>query len=100
MPKTSKKSSPQSKAAKTASKRPSARTKPAAAKVKASPRSKSSSTTAARRNNKQPKLPRQLPTAWRLTRQTVVLVWHYKALFGGVTLLYGILNLILVQGLA
>jgi len=46
------------------------------------------------------KRPVKLPNVWRLTRQTADTLWRYRTLFIGLTLTYGILNLILVQGLA
>ncbi|HXR49889.1 MAG TPA: hypothetical protein VN778_02580, partial [Verrucomicrobiae bacterium] len=44
--------------------------------------------------------PVRLPNAWRLTKKTAQLLWQHKGLFIGITLVYGVLNLILVQGLA
>lgn len=42
----------------------------------------------------------KLPSAWRLTKMTATTLWRYRRLFIGITLVYGLLNLILVQGLA
>jgi hypothetical protein len=44
--------------------------------------------------------PVRLPNAWQLTKKTAQLLWRYRGLFIGITLVYGVLNLILVQGLA
>src|SRR4051812_39128657 len=41
-----------------------------------------------------------LPSAWRLTRTAAELLWRHKKIFAGIALIYGLLNLILVQGLA
>jgi hypothetical protein len=52
---------------------------------------------------KQPRVlkqPARLPSAWRLTKTAWGILWQHKQLFFGITLLYGLLNLILVQGLA
>lgn len=46
------------------------------------------------------KHPVRLPNAWRLTKSAAITLWQNKELFIGITLVYGILNLILVQGLA
>lgn len=40
-----------------------------------------------------------LPSAWQLSKQSLRLLWQYKKLFVGIVLIYGILNLLLVQGL-
>ncbi|HVV26290.1 MAG TPA: hypothetical protein VHC21_04670 [Candidatus Saccharimonadales bacterium] len=42
----------------------------------------------------------RLPSAWRLARSAWQLLWRHKKLFFGITLVYGLLNLVLVQGLA
>jgi hypothetical protein len=44
-------------------------------------------------------LPR-LPSAWRLTRAACITLWRQRKLFIGITLIYGLLNLVLVRGLA
>src|SRR5689334_14869720 len=46
------------------------------------------------------KYPVKLPNAWRLTKMSADILWRHKKLFIGITLVYGLLNLILVQGLA
>ena len=46
------------------------------------------------------KRPVKLPSAWRLTESAARTLWQHKELFIGITLVYGLLNLILVQGLA
>ena len=50
------------------------------------------------RLQKRIKHPIKLPSAWRLTKQTAVTLWRFKRLFIGVTLIYGLLNLVLAQG--
>jgi len=50
--------------------------------------------------SKRIKHPMRLPSVWRLTGQTAVLLWRHKWLFLGITLIYGIFNLIFVQGLS
>jgi hypothetical protein len=46
------------------------------------------------------KRPARLPNVWRLTRLTADILWQNRRLFIGITLVYGLLNLLLVQGLA
>lgn len=41
-----------------------------------------------------------LPNVWRLSRQAAAALWNHKKLFIGLTIIYGLLNLVLVQGLA
>lgn len=41
-----------------------------------------------------------LPSVWQLTIRTMVFLWRYKHLFMGISVVYGLLNLVLVQGLA
>jgi hypothetical protein len=43
---------------------------------------------------------RRLPSAWSLTMSAAETFWQYKRIFIYITLIYGLLNLILVQGLA
>jgi hypothetical protein len=55
------------------------------------------------RSIKQPrrlKQPTRLPAAWRLTKSAWQVLWRHRRLFLGITLVYGLLNLVLVQGLA
>jgi len=42
----------------------------------------------------------KLPSVYKITKKAFRTVWDNKALFAGITLIYGILNLILVQGFA
>lgn len=42
----------------------------------------------------------KLPNVLQLTKASAVLLWRHKKLFIGITLIYGLLNLVLVQGLA
>lgn len=44
--------------------------------------------------------PARLPSVWMLAKTSARTLWEYKGLFIGITLLYGLLNLVLVQGLA
>jgi hypothetical protein len=48
----------------------------------------------------QSKQPACLPNVWQLTKTAWRILWQHKKLFIGITLIYGLLNLILVQGLA
>lgn len=41
-----------------------------------------------------------LPNVLKLTRQATTLIWNHKRLFLGITLVYGLLDLVLVHGLA
>jgi hypothetical protein len=52
---------------------------------------------------KQPRIlkhPYRLPSAWQLAKLAWRILWRHKKLFFGITLVYGLLNLVLVQGLA
>jgi len=49
---------------------------------------------------KRVKHPIRLPNVWRLSKAVVELLWLHRRLFIGITLVYGLLNLILVKGLA
>lgn len=44
--------------------------------------------------------PPKLPNVWQLTRTAWQTLWRHKELFLGIALIYGVLNLILVQGIA
>ncbi len=46
------------------------------------------------------KHPVKLPSVWWLTKTTTRTLWQHRGLFVGITLVYGLLNLVLVQGLA
>ncbi len=46
------------------------------------------------------KIRAKLPNAWRLTKLSAQTLWQHKAIFVGITLVYAVLNLILVKGLA
>lgn len=41
----------------------------------------------------------KLPNVWNLTQTAALILWRYKRVFIGIVLIYGLLNLILVQGL-
>src|SRR4051812_11969220 len=43
---------------------------------------------------------RRLPSVWWLTKQAARVLWQHKGLLAGITLVYGLLNLLLVQGLS
>jgi len=40
-----------------------------------------------------------LPSAWKLTKTTAELLWSNRRIFTGLTLIYGLLNVVLAQGL-
>lgn len=42
----------------------------------------------------------KLPNVWQLSKAAATVLWQHKKLFIGITLVYGLLNLLLVQGLA
>jgi len=42
----------------------------------------------------------RVPNAFRLTKQASLVLWRHKKLFLGITIVYGLLNLLLVKGLA
>lgn len=44
--------------------------------------------------------PLRVPSVWKLTKTTALLLWDYKVLFVWIIAIYGLLNVILVQGLA
>ena len=46
-----------------------------------------------------PASPSPLPNVWQLTKMTALTLWDNKQLFVGLTLVYGLLSLVLVQGL-
>ncbi len=52
------------------------------------------------RLQKRIKHPVKLPNVWRLTKQSVDILWQHKRLFVGITLVYGLLNLVLAQGVS
>ena len=52
------------------------------------------------RPHKRIKHPTKLTNVWQLTRRTALMLWKHKKLFIGITLVYGVLNLVLVQGLS
>jgi hypothetical protein len=52
------------------------------------------------RLQKRIKHPVKLPSVYALTKTAAQTVWRHKRLFAGLTLVYGLLNLILVQGVA
>jgi hypothetical protein len=52
------------------------------------------------RLQKQIKYPVKLPNVWRLSQAASRTLWQHKGLFIGITLVYGLLNVILAQGLS
>jgi hypothetical protein len=46
------------------------------------------------------KHPVKLANVWQLTKRAALTLWQHKKLFIGITLIYGLLNLILAQGLS
>jgi len=50
------------------------------------------------RLQKRIKHPGKLPNVWQITRRAALLLWGHKELFAGITLIYGLLNLSLAQG--
>ncbi|MDL2341912.1 MAG: hypothetical protein QFB87_02455 [Patescibacteria group bacterium] len=49
--------------------------------------------------SKQPKRTVKLMPVWLLTKQASLLFWRHKRVFIGITLVYGLLNVVLAQGL-
>jgi hypothetical protein len=98
------------KAGKVGTRRPSAKVKPLpAAQRKTSVRRGAASAAARPRRLKPPKYkslrlqrrikhPFKLPSAWRLTKAATRTLWRHKKLFIGITIVYGLLNLVLVKG--
>jgi hypothetical protein len=88
----------------TPAKRPKATRKTrAAAKAKPAAKQNAPVTRTAKQDNPQPvekPVLRKLPNIWRLTRTAADILWQHKALFVTITLVYGLLNLLLVRGLA
>ncbi len=50
--------------------------------------------------HKKIKHPVKLPSIFRIIRLTALTIWEHRGLFIGLTIVYGLLNLVLVQGLA
>jgi hypothetical protein len=46
------------------------------------------------------KQPKRLPNVFKLSKIAALTVWQHKRLFAGITVIYGLLNLVLVQGIA
>ncbi len=46
------------------------------------------------------KHPVKLPNVWHMAKTASLILWRHKRLFIGITLVYGLLNLVLVRGLA
>lgn len=46
------------------------------------------------------KHPVRLPSVWSITKKTALTLWQHKGLFIGITVIYGLLNLVLAQSLS
>jgi hypothetical protein len=46
------------------------------------------------------KHPVKLPNVWQLTRKSALTLWRHKKLFIGITIVYGLLNIVLAGGLS
>ena len=69
--------------------------------AKVRPKTKASALAPARGNGpRKLKNPKNLPSIARLTKASWSTIWRYRQLFLGLTIVYGLLNLILVQGLS
>ena len=44
------------------------------------------------------KHPKALPSAWQISKKTALLLWNYRFLFLGLVVVYGLLDILLVQG--
>lgn len=96
--------------AKPPKKRPPAKSRPLKKTTKASAATKSPSSRGPRQLKEVPrkrfglyktmKHPVRLPSAWSMTRTAVLTIEKDWKLFGGIILLYAVLNLVFVQGLA
>lgn len=53
-----------------------------------------------RRNRHRVEHPRRLAAVWKLSQTAALTLWEHRVLFIGITLVYGLLNLILVRGFA
>jgi hypothetical protein len=49
---------------------------------------------------KQVKYPQRLPSVWSITKTAALIFWRHRILLSGIIAIYGLLNLVLVQGLA
>lgn len=52
------------------------------------------------RLQKKIKHPVRLPSVYGITKKATLTVWQHRTLFGGIIVVYGLLNLLLVQGIA
>lgn len=87
--KTSKKSS--GKPSKTAAQKPVSKTVPKGRRLKTSKYK-------TLRLSKRIQHPQKLPSAWKISKQAAKLLWQHRKLIIGITLIYGVLNIILVRG--
>src|SRR5689334_23274247 len=49
---------------------------------------------------RQAKYPHKLPAAWSMTKTAALIFWRHRLVLSGIVVIYGLLNLILVRGLA
>lgn len=76
-------------------KRPVVKSKPKAAKVKVKTIAKSRASKSVAKPQ-----PTKLPSVWQITKSAALTLWEHRRLFIIITVIYGLLGLILVQGLA
>lgn len=50
------------------------------------------------RLSKRIKHPKAIPSSWKISKQAAKLLWQHRRLIIGITLIYGVLNIILVRG--
>jgi hypothetical protein len=67
---------------------------------KAAPKRTIKKTAAPKKKVEQEPVLTRLPNVYGLSKKAALLIWQYRKLFIGLTIVYGLLNLVLVQGLA
>ncbi len=88
-------------AKKTTSPSAKTKTKAKAKRPTAKPKAKVTATKPAIKQKAEKKrISLKIPSVWQLTKTAAVTLWKHKRLFISITLIYGLLNMILVQGLA
>jgi hypothetical protein len=89
------------KSSKSAAHRPPVRKKASAKKASSPPKALAVTPAPPQRSRfyKPRKHPVKLPTAWHITKVAADMLWQNRVLFIGITLTYGVLNLLFVQGL-
>jgi len=88
------------KAGKVTKKRSSAKAVKAKSEVRVKPRRLKQSKYKTLKLHKRIKHSAKLPNVWQLTRQAALTLWGRKDLFIGITLIYGVLDLVLAQGVS